>query len=52
VLEEEFHAAVIEAVDRTDRRYEIVERAAHAPDHPATFDEARYLKAVYLRFRE
>ncbi len=52
VLEEEFHAAVIEAVDRTDRRYEVVERAAHAPDHPATFDEARYLKAVYLRFRE
>jgi hypothetical protein len=22
----------------------------HAPDHPATFDEARYLKAAFLRF--
>jgi len=50
VLLEEFHAAVIEAVRTTDRRYEELGLAGHAPDHPATFDEAKYLKAVYLRF--
>jgi hypothetical protein len=22
----------------------------HAPDHPATFKEAEYLKAIYLKF--
>jgi len=50
VLEEEFHAAVMEAVRETGRPVEELDRVGHAPDHPATFDEAKYLKAVYLRF--
>ena len=52
VLEEEFHAAVMEAVRETGRPVEELDRVGHAPDHPATFDEAKYLKAVYLRFLE
>ncbi len=49
VLGEEFHAAVTEGLRRTGRRYEELEQVGHALDHPTTFAEARYLKAVYLR---
>jgi 23S rRNA (cytosine1962-C5)-methyltransferase len=49
VLAEEFHAAVTEGLRRTGRRYEELEQVGHALDHPTTFAEARYLKAVYLR---
>ena len=50
VTPEEFYAAVTEAAQRSGRRFGDEVYTGHAPDHPATFDEARYLKAVYLRF--
>lgn len=50
VTPEEFYAAVTEAAHRSGRRFVEEGYTGHAPDHPATFDEARYLKAAYLRF--
>ena len=50
VTPEEFYAAVTEAAQRSGRPFGDEVYTGHAPDHPATFDEARYLKAVYLRF--
>lgn len=50
VTPEEFYAAVTEAAQRSGRRFGDEVYTGHAQDHPATFDEARYLKAVYLRF--
>jgi len=50
VTPEEFYAAVTEAAHRSGRRFGDEVYTGHAPDHPATFDEARYLKAAYLRF--
>jgi 23S rRNA (cytosine1962-C5)-methyltransferase len=50
VTPEEFYAAVTEAARRSGRPFGDEVYTGHAPDHPATFDEARYLKAVYLRF--
>jgi 23S rRNA (cytosine1962-C5)-methyltransferase len=35
---------------KLDREFVKLETTAHAPDHPATFKEAEYLKAIYLRF--
>ena len=43
-------AAVTEAAHRSGRRFVEEGYTGHAQDHPATFDEARYLKAAYLRF--
>ena len=43
-------AAVTEAAHRSGRPFAEPVYTGHAPDHPATFDEARYLKAAYLRF--
>jgi 23S rRNA (cytosine1962-C5)-methyltransferase len=31
------------------RKFVELQRTGHAPDHPATFREAEYLKAIYLR---
>ena len=50
VTPEEFYAAVTEAAHRSGRRFVEEGYTGHAPDHPANFDEARYLKAAYLRF--
>lgn len=50
VTPEEFYAAVTEAAHRSGRRFVEEGYTGHAQDHPATFDEARYLKAAYLRF--
>ena len=50
VTPEEFYAAVTEAARRSGRPFGDEVYTGHAPDHPATFDEARYLKAAYLRF--
>lgn len=52
VSEDEFHGAVQDALQVGGRPFEIFDRAAHAPDHPATFQEAKYLKAAYVRFRD
>ncbi len=50
VSESEFFGAVREAARRSGRRHEEIGTSAHAPDHPATFPEARYLKCLFLRF--
>jgi 23S rRNA (cytosine1962-C5)-methyltransferase len=46
----EFFEAVSGAAMESGRRFELVKKTQHAPDHPATFAEAEYLKCVYLRF--
>jgi 23S rRNA (cytosine1962-C5)-methyltransferase len=35
---------------RSGRRFRELERSAHAADHPASFAEAEYLKAMFLTF--
>ena len=47
---DEFFAAVRKAAARSGRPAEELQTARHAPDHPANFKEAEYLKAIYLRF--
>ncbi len=51
VSESEFFGAVREAARASGRRVEEVAASGHAPDHPASFAEARYLKCLFLRFR-
>jgi 23S rRNA (cytosine1962-C5)-methyltransferase len=46
VSELEFEQAVLRGLGR--RRHRVVERAAHALDHPIRFPEGRYLKALYI----
>jgi len=49
VSADEFFGAVREAARRSGLRWTELETTGHAPDHPATFPEARYLKAIYLK---
>jgi len=49
VGEEEFFGAVLTVARASGRRFEEIETTSHAPDHPATFPEARYLKCLFLR---
>jgi len=49
VSTEEFFGVVRRAVRVSGRRAEELATTGHAPDHPATFPEAQYLKAVYFR---
>ena len=46
----EFFGAVQEAVEASGRDFVELERTAHAPDHPATFPEAKYLKCLFVSF--
>lgn len=48
VTADEFFGAVKQAVG--SRRFVVLRTAGHAPDHPATFPEAEYLKCICLRF--
>ena len=50
VSTEEFFGTVRQAARESGRGFTELETTGHAPDHPATFPEARYLKAIYLRF--
>ncbi len=50
VTERDFFGAVRTAASKSGRRFTEIETAGHAPDHPGTFKEALYLKAIYLRF--
>ena len=45
----EFFGVVRTTAQRTGRRVEELATAEHPADHPATLDEARYLKAIFLR---
>jgi 23S rRNA (cytosine1962-C5)-methyltransferase len=50
VCAEEFFDAVRKAAKGSKRKFRDLETTGHAPDHPATFKEAEYLKAIYLAF--
>lgn len=50
VSTEEFFGAVRQAASATARPFTEWQTTGHAPDHPATFPEAQYLKAIYLKF--
>ncbi len=50
VSAEEFFEAVRKAAAGSTRRFKELFTTQHPSDHPATFPEARYLKAVYLQF--
>ena len=45
----EFFGAVRQAAGRSRRDFVELDATAHAPDHPATFPEAQYLKCLFLR---
>jgi 23S rRNA (cytosine1962-C5)-methyltransferase len=47
----EFFDAIREAAGGSGRRVEELKTTGHAPDHPAAFKEAEYLKALYLIVR-
>jgi 23S rRNA (cytosine1962-C5)-methyltransferase len=50
VRTDEFFSVVRAAGERSRRPFVELRTAGHAPDHPITFSEAEYLKAIYLRF--
>ena len=47
---EEFFGAVRKAAAQSGRPFTELQTTGHAADHPATFPEANYLKAIYLSF--
>jgi 23S rRNA (cytosine1962-C5)-methyltransferase len=44
----EFFEIVSRPAKRSGKKFKELERTAHAPDHPASFKEAEYLKTIYL----
>jgi 23S rRNA (cytosine1962-C5)-methyltransferase len=48
VSAEEFFQAMREAAAQSRCGFEELQTTRHAPDHPAGFKEAEYLKAIYL----
>lgn len=50
VAEEEFFRSVAAGIKTTGKNCEEILRTDHACDHPVTFAEGQYLKAVYLQF--
>lgn len=50
VSAEEFFGTVRQSAQRSKRAFTELTTTGHAPDHAATFPEANYLKALYLRF--
>ena len=51
VTAEEFFTEVRRAAAATGRAFDELRTIGHAPDHPAAFKEATYLKAIYLKER-
>jgi 23S rRNA (cytosine1962-C5)-methyltransferase len=51
VAPEEFFAAIRQSVAASGRDFVELQTTGHAPDHPAAFKEATYLKATYLTER-
>ncbi len=49
VTAEEFFDAIRRGAANSGRKLRELGTTGHAPDHPATFTEAKYLKAIYLR---
>ena len=48
VSREEFFEAVRRAAAKSGRKFSVWKTSGHPPDHPATFPEAEYLKAILL----
>jgi 23S rRNA (cytosine1962-C5)-methyltransferase len=46
----EFFDAVRRAATKSGRKFSELKTSQHPPDHPVTFKEAEYLKAIYLKF--
>jgi 23S rRNA (cytosine1962-C5)-methyltransferase len=51
VSEEEFFGAILQTAMNSGRRFSVLQKTGHAPDHISTFAEANYLKAIYLEFK-
>jgi 23S rRNA (cytosine1962-C5)-methyltransferase len=49
VSAEQFFSTVRKALMQSGRKFEELQTTRHAPDHPANFEEAEYLKAIYCR---
>ncbi len=47
----EFFGAVREAAGRSGRQFNVLQTTLHAADHPASFPEGHYLKAIYLEVK-
>ena len=52
VSNDEFFAMLRETAHSSGRKFVELQTTAHAPDHPATFREAQYLKCIYLQFTD
>ena len=52
VLAEEFFGVVRQMAAKAGCNFVELQTTRHAPDHPATFKEAEYLKGIYLRFAD
>jgi 23S rRNA (cytosine1962-C5)-methyltransferase len=50
VSTEEFLGSVRDAATQSGRPFKELQTTGHPADHPATFPEAHYLKAIYLSF--
>ena len=50
VSEAEFYQAVLTSAANSRRPFREIARAGQPADHPAAFEQTKYLKAVYLRF--
>lgn len=49
VTAEEFFDIVRHSAAQSGRKFQELRATGHAPDHPAAFKEAQYLKAIFLR---
>lgn len=49
VSQGEFFTAVMNTIHDSRRPYQEIVRTSHAPDHPASFPEAQYLKCLFVR---
>ena len=49
VTAEEFFGAIRQSAAKSGRKFIERRTTRHAPDHPVTFPEAEYLKAIYLQ---
>jgi 23S rRNA (cytosine1962-C5)-methyltransferase len=52
VSAEEFFGAVQKSAARSGRKFQVTETRGEPPDHHASFREAEYLKAIYLRIED
>jgi len=46
---EAFQAAILDELDRSGRAFAPIESFGHPLDHPVSFPEGRYLKAIFAR---